>query len=296
MRERPGHGGRPGPREGRIRLPDGRALAYAEHGDPAGRPVLGCHGSPSSRLERHVEDPEDYRRWGVRFVVPDRPGFGRSDPQPGRRVVDWPDDVARLLDSLDVGEFSVLSLSGGAAYALACAAAFGPRVRAVGVLGGAPPPDVPWPWPQWVPRRLRSAAHRPSPATALLRPLFAPVALRPAAIPRYLQARLNPADRRVIGRPEVRRILSETFTEGLRNGAAPLAEDRALLFRPWGFPLSSVEQHVHVWHGTQDWQVPAGLGRVLAAMLPRCTAHWLVGEGHFAVFDHAAEVYGALRP
>ncbi len=57
-----------------------------------------------------------------------------------------------------------------------------------------------------------------------------------------------------------------------------------------------MQQHVHVWHGTQDWQVPVGLGRVLAAMLPRCTVHWLVGEGHFAVFDHAAEVYGALVP
>jgi hypothetical protein len=31
-------------------------------------------------------------------------------------------------------------------------------------------------------------------------------------------------------------------------------------------------------------------------MLPSCTAHWLVGEGHFAVFDHAAEVYRALAP
>ena len=75
-----------GPREGSVRLPDGRAMAYAEWGDPAGRVVLGCHGSPSSRLERHVEDPADYLRWGVRLVVPDRPGFGRSDPQPGRRV------------------------------------------------------------------------------------------------------------------------------------------------------------------------------------------------------------------
>jgi pimeloyl-ACP methyl ester carboxylesterase len=296
MRERPGHGGRPGPREGSIRLPDGRALAYAEYGDPAGRVVLGCHGSPSSRLERHVEDPEDYRRWGVRFVVPDRPGFGRSDPQPGRRVTDWPDDVAPLLDALGVEEFAVLSLSGGAAYALACAHAFDTRVRSVGVLGGAPPPDVPWPWPGWVPRRLRAAAHRPSPAAALLRPVFAPIAQRPAAIPRYLQARLNPADRRVIGRPGVRRVLADTFTEGLRNGTAPLAEDRALLFRPWGFPLTEVRQHVHLWHGTQDWQVPVALGRVLAAMLPSCTAHWLAGEGHFAVFDHAAEVYGALRP
>ncbi|MGX5657310.1 alpha/beta fold hydrolase, partial [Geodermatophilus nigrescens] len=72
-----------GPREGRLQLRDGRTLAYAEWGDPAGRPVLGCHGSPSSRLERHVEDPGAYRRWGIRFVVPDRPGFGRAGPPPG---------------------------------------------------------------------------------------------------------------------------------------------------------------------------------------------------------------------
>jgi hypothetical protein len=48
--------------------------------------------------------------------------------------------------------------------------------------------------------------------------VFAPIAQRPAAIPRYLQARLDPADRRVIGRPGVRRVLADTFTEGLRNG------------------------------------------------------------------------------
>jgi pimeloyl-ACP methyl ester carboxylesterase len=286
----------PGCREGSVRLGDGRTLAYAEWGDPDGWPVLGCHGSPSSRLERHVEDDGAYRRWGVRLIVPDRPGFGRSDPHRGRRITDWPADVGYLLDDLGIDRFAVLSLSGGAAYALACAYAFEDRVRAVGVLGGAPPPDVPWPWPRWVPPTMRAAAHRPFPAAALLRPVFAPTALRPALIPRYLQVRLNPADRRVIGRPAVRRILSETFTEGLRNGSAALAEDRALLFRPWGFPLSSVRQHVDIWHGTQDWMVPVALGRVLGAMLPDSTTHWIVGEGHFFVFDHAEEIYARLRP
>ena len=286
-----------GPREGRLQLRDGRTMAYAEWGDPEGRPVLGCHGSPSSRLERHVDDPGAYRRWGVRLIVPDRPGFGRSDPQPGRRVTDWPDDVVELLDSLGVDRFAALSLSGGAAYALACAYALPDRVSAVGILGGAPPPDVPWPWPGWLPTSVRAAAHRPSPATAtLLRPVFAPLAVRPQLLPRYLQVRLNPADRRVIGRPAVRRVLARTFTEGLRQGSASLAEDRALLFRPWGFPVGEVRQHVHVWHGTQDWQVPVALGRVLAAMLPHCTAHWYAGEGHFLVFDHAREIYGALTP
>ena len=118
--------------------------------------------------------------------------------------------------------------------------------------------------------------------------------MRPALLPRYLQVRLNSADRRVLGRPAVRRVLAETFTEGLRNGSGALAEDRALLFRPWGFPLSAVRQRVHVWHGTQDWQVPFALGQVLAAMLPHCTPHWFPGEGHFLVFDHAEEIYAAL--
>ncbi|MCF6507438.1 alpha/beta hydrolase [Blastococcus sp. MG754426] len=283
-------------RQASIRLRDGRTLAWAEHGDPDGWPVLGCHGSPSSRLERHVEDPADYRRWGVRFIVPDRPGFGRSDPHPGRRVADWPDDVAQLLDHLGVERCAALSLSGGAAYALACAHALGDRVTTVGILGGAPPPDVPWPWPRWIPGQLRAAVHRPGRLAAVLRPVFAPIGLRPAMIPRYLQLRLNAADRRVIGRPAVRRVLADTFTEGLRNGSGVLAEDRALLFRPWGFPLAEIGQQVHVWHGTQDWQVPVVLGQVLSAMLPRCSARWLPGEGHFLVFDHAEEVYAALRP
>src|SRR3954464_15086048 len=135
-------------REGSIRLTDGRTPAYPEHGDPDGWPVLGSRGAPSSRLERHVEDAGAYRRWGVRFIVPDRPGFGRSDPHPGRRVMDWPDDVAQLLEHLGIERFAVLRLSGGAAYALACAYAFGNRVAKVGVLGGAPPPDIPWAWPR----------------------------------------------------------------------------------------------------------------------------------------------------
>ena len=284
----------PARREHTLQLRDGRTIAWTEQGDPDGVPVLACHGSPSSRLERHVEEPARYTRWGVRLLVPDRPGFGRSDPHPGRRVLDWTDDVRQLLDSLDIDRFAALSLSGGAAYALACAHVFGDRVPVVGVLGGAPPPDVPWPWPQWIPGRVREALHRPSPA-ALLQPAFAPLAVRPELIPRYLQVRLNRADRRVIGRPVVRQVLADTFAEGMRNGPAALAEDRALLFRPWGFPLAQVRQRVHIWHGTQDWQVPVALGRVLAAMLPGRTGHWFPGEGHFLVFDHAQEVYAALR-
>jgi hypothetical protein len=39
-----------------IILKDGRTLAYAEWGDPAGKPVFHFHGSSGSRLERPPDE------------------------------------------------------------------------------------------------------------------------------------------------------------------------------------------------------------------------------------------------
>ena len=60
-----------------VRLPDGRALGYAEYGDLTGRPVLFFPGAPSSRLLHPPEEPT--RALGVRLIVVERPGFGQYD-------------------------------------------------------------------------------------------------------------------------------------------------------------------------------------------------------------------------
>ena len=74
----------------RITLRDGRTLAYVERGDPAGLPVVHCHGVPSSRAEADMYDHADTLvRMGVRLIVPDRPGVGLSDARPNRTVIDW---------------------------------------------------------------------------------------------------------------------------------------------------------------------------------------------------------------
>jgi pimeloyl-ACP methyl ester carboxylesterase len=278
----------PKPLQSVLRLKDGRTLTYAEHGDAHGWPVLACHGSPSSRLEQHVEDVSAYQDWGIRFICPDRPGFGGSDQHVGRRIIDWPRDAAELLDHLGVGSFSVVSLSGGVAYALACATRFPDRVSAVGVLGGLPPLRGAREW-------AAKDVIPPAALQGMLELVLGPLARRPTAIPRYLRLRVNGADRRTIDRPRVRSILTDMFQEGLRNGVAPLAVDRRLLLGPWGFPLSSVRQQVHIWHGTQDWIVPAPLAQVLAAGLRHPSKHWLDGEGHFLVFNHAKEIYASLN-
>src|SRR6185312_7099010 len=113
--------------EHRVRLADGRTLACLQLGDPTGSPVLYFHGYPGSRLEARVAAVAA-GQLGLRLLAVDRPGFGQSTFQPGRTVGAWAADVAALADQLAVGRFSVVSISGGAPYALACAALLPDRV------------------------------------------------------------------------------------------------------------------------------------------------------------------------
>ena len=84
-----------------IRLHDGRILAYSKYGSPRGLPIIHCHGTPSSRVEGNlIFDPAMAAELGVRIIVPDRPGMGRSDFSQGGRIVDWPEDVLELAAAL----------------------------------------------------------------------------------------------------------------------------------------------------------------------------------------------------
>src|SRR4051812_39026026 len=127
-----------------VKMRDGRTLAYAEYGSPSGQPIIYCHGVPSARVEADlIVNQASAISFGLRFIVPDRPGMGRSEYQPGRRIVDWADDVLDLAAALRLDTFAVFGSSGGAAYAAACAARIPERVRAVGLLGGMAPLDAP---------------------------------------------------------------------------------------------------------------------------------------------------------
>ncbi len=134
-----------------ITLVDGRRLGWAEFGDPQGLPLFYFHGFPASRLEGKLIEAAALRN-GIRVIASDRPGYGISDFQPRRRLLDWPCDVKALADRLSIDRFMILGVSGGGPYALACAHAMAPRLRAVGVVCGLGPVFEPWarsslPWP-----------------------------------------------------------------------------------------------------------------------------------------------------
>ena len=124
-----------------IALKDGRRIAYCEWGDRDGMPIILCHGAPGSRV--FAPDSDTTAQAGVRLITVDRPGYGRSDPKPGRQILDWPADVEQLAAALGVDEFDVAGHSSGGPYALACASRFPERVKRVALVSCIAPYSLP---------------------------------------------------------------------------------------------------------------------------------------------------------
>jgi pimeloyl-ACP methyl ester carboxylesterase len=279
-----------------IRLADGRRLSFAEYGVADGNPVFVFHGIPGSRLLRHP-DEGIARRAGVRLIVPDRPGMGGSDPRPGRRFLGWPEDVVALAEALGLGRFAVAGISGGGPYAAACGARIAHRLTAVGIIGGVGPLDAPGALDGMLSsNRMGYTVGRRMP-WALWRRLFGlyygHVREHPERLARMVKGEPE-ADRRVIARPGVREMLTETFAEAFRQGTEGPAWDGWLLARPWGFELGEVAAPVYLWQGEADVVVTPAMGRHMSRGMPRCEARFLEGEGHLVWLGHWEEILKEL--
>jgi pimeloyl-ACP methyl ester carboxylesterase len=275
-----------------LTLRDGRALGYAEYGDPEGTPGFYFHGHPGSRIEARLAH-DAARKGGVLVIALDRPGYGQSDFQAGRRILDWPNDVAEAADALDIDTFAVLGASGGGPYALACGYALRERVTRVGVVSGVGPYGAPgvtvgMRWQNRVGFRL--GARFPILARLIMRSMARQVRRNPDRVVDAVARAMSGADAAAVQRPEVRRVLAEDIGEAFRQGHLGAALDVVLLGRPWGFHLRDVSTPVNLWQGEADVLVPPAMGRYMAAQLPDCRARYFPVEGHLLVIDHMAEI------
>ena len=106
-----------------VRMADARIVGTAAFGSPGGFPVVWHHGNPGSRVAPVSESV--LREAGVLLLTYDRPGGGRSDPLPGRRIVTCCSDIAAIADTWGIDRFGTAGFSGGGSSALATAACLG---------------------------------------------------------------------------------------------------------------------------------------------------------------------------
>ena len=262
----------------RVRAEDGRLLGVAEWGDPAGRPVLALHGTPGSRLNRPPGEAA-LREAGLRLVTYDRPGYGASDRQLGRRIVDCVPDVEAVADALDIGRFVVSGVSGGAPHALAVAALLGDRVVTTECsVGPAPVAVFGAEWTRGMDEEnVREFGWAMQGEETLHRELSQQAAsdlARMAADPSKVFSddwEFEEADRAVLARTDIQQMLGEAWREAFHNGVWGWVDDDLALIGPWGFEVSQISSPVVVRYGEHDVMVPAAHGRWLAANVPNAT-------------------------
>lgn len=255
------------------------------------------HGTPGSRLQVSF-DEKAIAATRVRFIAPDRPGYGLSAFQRGRRLADWASDMSHLADHLQIDGFSVVGISGGGPYAAACARFLPDRVRALGIVSGVGPlGDAASEQGMMIVNRLITRLARRS--HYLVYPLFAlSVSLFrrwPDFAIRATSGQFSTSDMETMNRPEVKSAYIASYRSAPSTTALAAAQDFSLFARDWGFRLEDITVPAHVWHGDDDRNVPVSHGRLQAARIPRARMHDCPGEGHLLALDRLEEILRTVR-
>lgn len=267
--------------EADLRLPDGRKLHYYDTGEP-GVAVFWHHGSPNVGSPPEPLFPAAASN-GLRWVSYDRPGYGGSDPNPGRDIASAADDVAGVADALGIGRFTVLGHSGGGPHALACAALLPDRVvAAVSVSATAPDGAEGLDWfAGWSKSGIAEQRAARAGQQALEDYL---------ATGEFDPETFIPADQEALA--ERWSWLAGVAGQAVRQGGTGMVEDLLAGAGPWGFAPADIAVPVLFLHGAGDRMVPSAHSEWLAAHCPTGELRLIPEAGHITVLDSAP---GALN-
>lgn len=263
----------------------GEKLLVLEWGQ-LNRPVIFLvHGFPGcadqGRLLMSTPLFEDFR-----LISFDRPGYGDSDYQSGLTPLKLAEQIQRLADHLNISEFRLLSVSGGAPYAMAIAHALPDRVLKLSSVAGV------------APLTLKNFRHMNSPQKKawILRNLI-PMPLLNYGMNKIWQSGLDRVDeflfsdmddfsipdQNVFKNPLVGPALVATVRTALKPGPLGVLHDMKIYSRSWGFSLNTIRCPVTFWHGHQDDVVSIKYSLEMRNKIPHSKLQLIEGEGHYSL-------------
>jgi pimeloyl-ACP methyl ester carboxylesterase len=280
-----------------VSLKDGRKLCFTEYGSPDGRPIFYFHGHPGSRLDPGIFPEEAIYHHGIRLIAPDRPGIGRSDFKPGRRIVDWAEDVRELADKLGIERFAVMAASGGGPFAAATAHALPERVVKLGLVSSVGRFDIPGATRGMGPGLMyfRLGCYLPGLSKMMLRMMDKGLKGDQEKMAAQVKRGLPPADLEAMKDKRAFSAFLDTMGEFLYQGPVGPSWEAGLYMLPWGFHLEEIATPAFLWHGEEDRNAPVVMGRDLARRIPGCQAKFIPGEGHFSLLlKYGSEIFETM--
>ncbi|GAB2300710.1 hypothetical protein Dimus_034747 [Dionaea muscipula] len=296
----------------RIKLSDGRHIAYKEHGVPkekAKYKFVFVHGFDCCRNHAVVAtglSPEIVESLGIYIVSFDRPGYGESDPNPKRTVKSIAMDIEELADQLELGKkFYVIGFSMGGQVIWSCLKYIPHRLAGATLLA----PVVNY-WWSGLPHYLSKVAYK-------LQLQQDQWALRVAHYTPWLTYWWNtqnwfPGSGVVTHNPDNlshqdKELMGKILSSENADRAAvrqqgefeSLHRDMIVGFQNWEFspmnlsnPFPQNEGTVHLWQGDEDRLVPVLLQRYIVQQLPWINYHEIPGAGH--LFPYANGMSDAI--
>jgi pimeloyl-ACP methyl ester carboxylesterase len=276
---------------GTITMDDGRTVGFADYGSPSQTALVWCHGGPGNRMEPSIV-AADAAHAGLRLIGIDRPGYGRSTPQPGRTIGGWVHDALAVLDHLGIDRCLVLGVSTGGAYALALAA-HSPRV--LGAIACCAVSDMRW----GEGKAMNVCCH----AFWNARDRNAALALAVETFGRRGEKLLppvgpvaaDPSDAAFFTTPAFLAAWVPAVSEMCTNAWAGYVDDRLADANGWGtFDVTRITCPVTVMHGRNDGLMPVANAYHTAAIVPGATLRIFDGLGHISIMTRVVEVTSEL--
>lgn len=228
--------------------------------------------------------PLDHRLWAAQLrglgadlcvVAPDLRGHGKSELTPGPLTMEQhADDLARLLDQLDIGRAIVAGLSMGGYIAFAFWRRHPERVQALALLDTRAEPDSP-----------AARANRDATAVRVLQ--VGAGAIADEMLPKLL-APASQANARIAG--AARTMMASQPVAGIAGALAGLRDREDS--RP---TLSTITVPTLVLTGEADTLTPPADAATLAAAIPAARLVTIPAAGHLSPLENPRAVNAALR-
>ncbi len=278
-------------RDAQITLSDGRELAYTDIGDSAWTPVLFFHGAPITRLHLAYLE-EQFLAQQIRVVSPDRPGYGRSSPLPGRSITDWPADVEALANALAIDRIIVAGHSSGGPYALVCAALLPERVSAAVVLAGVTNMGWRGAWAGF--SDMEAQLMRMTDEAAAIAWCSEKFGADGSGFHTASDFEFSEPDNALFADERAGAAIAAAVAEAFRQGVVGYAQDAFVQGRPWTFDVDAIAAQAYIIHGDLDTAVSLAHSRHTAQLVAGSTLRVLTGHGHMTILSELPTMAAAI--